>query len=152
MTAIKNIGEVMHLVTHTYTVQTFASAVSLLTNYHFRTIGSRQHTHTLPSEKHRFTLFKPLQAHFFFKVAAFLHSLSFFNCRFALPLSCCRFILIVLLVPLSLSLCIVFGTSNCADVGSEWKIYIFFLIKNTSVAWCPWSLGAPGQLPSCPYG
>ena len=86
MTAIKNIGEVMHLVTHTYTVQTFASAVSLLTNYHFRTIGSRQHTHTLPSEKHRFTLFKPLQAHFFFKVAAFLHSLSFFNCRFALPL------------------------------------------------------------------
>ena len=65
MTAIKNIGEVMHLVTHTYTVQTFASAVSLLTNYHFRTIGSRQHTHTLPSEKHRFTLFKPLQAHFF---------------------------------------------------------------------------------------
>src|SRR4029434_9938424 len=47
MTAIKNIGEVMHLVTHTYTVQTFASAVTLLTNYHFRTIGSRQHTHTL---------------------------------------------------------------------------------------------------------
>src|SRR4029434_10574083 len=47
MTAFKNIGEVMHLVTHTYTVQTFASAVSLLTNYHFRTIWSRQHTHTL---------------------------------------------------------------------------------------------------------
>ena len=77
MTAIKNIGEVMHLVTHTYTVQTFASAVSLLTNYHFISIGSRQHTHTLPSEKHRFTLFKPLQAHFFFKVVAFLHYLFF---------------------------------------------------------------------------
>src|SRR4029434_9825579 len=120
MTAFKNIGEVMHLVTHTYTVQTFASAVSLLTNYHFRTIWSRQHTHTLPSEKHRFTLFKPLQAHFFFKWPHF-YTIYFFQLSFCirLPLSCCRFILIVLLVPLSLSLCIVFGMSNCADVGSE---------------------------------
>src|SRR4029434_349198 len=120
MTAIKNIGEVMHLVTHTYTVQTFASAVNLLTNYHFRTIGSRQHTHTLCLLKNTDLRCSNLcKRIFFFKVAAFLHSLSFFNCRFALPLNCCRFILIVLLVPLSLSLCIVFGTSNCADVGSE---------------------------------
>src|SRR4029434_1414120 len=105
--AFKNIGEVMHLVTHTYTVQTFASAVSLLRNYHFRTIWSRQHTHTLPSEKHRFTLFKPLQAHFFLS--------GRISTLFQLSFCITAKLLLVLLVPLSLSLCIVFGTSNCAN-------------------------------------
>ena len=145
MTAFKNIGEVMHLVTHTYTVQTFASAVNLLTNYHFRTIGSRQHTHTLCLLKNTDLQCSNLcKRIFFFKVAAFLHS---FNCRFALPLNCCSFCW-----SLFRWVCAWCLERQIVLMWGQNETYIFFWIKNTSVAWCPWSLGAPGQLPSCPYG
>src|SRR4029434_2704074 len=75
--------------THTF------HSVSKTCTYSEADTYTQSRTHTLCLLKNTDLHCSNLCKRIFFKVAAFLHSLSFFNCRSALPLSCCRFILIV---------------------------------------------------------